>query len=650
MQSCIRYLFIAIVAICLSFEVQAETTVGVVRPALMSSPIGFAATDGASYGIPVCNPVTGDMEAPDGWRIVTCSTIAEINTAMATAKTIILIPAGTTLGTGNRSTNSTNDLYINGKSNITIIGMGGVTVKKIVVQGTCNNVLVRNITITDFEYDGMPITASGHIWVDHCTIGWEATSSDKENPDGAMDIYSNSNLNLTISWCIFRNHWKTMLHGKDDGDNGSAKRHITHYCNYYYNTHQRTPRIRGGQTHVLNCLYENTGFGRTANMTNDEYDHAYKMLYQDDGEYLKTRHVVTDGYGIMATNNSDVVVENNFFYDVRWPIVCSTPCEEFTAKYGELQSPDINNGCVTGRTANAGVKYCRQSGNEYYDLGLPTQVAVKKETASCPDAVCDTIHVPLSYFINSEMLNPGGRSIKFDEHDPSNAFVPEDISGYYPDGYEKYDANEVRQIVSTCAGADLYDMNECQALAPTLTLTSGSLDQSSITSISPIVLTWGGGASSVKVTGLPESNFTINAGAKTVTISGTLQTDDANFSVMTLGGKAGETVIITGTLSKNGSLIPVSSTDAASGGDGSSNSECPNLACVTATGLSSGNYTLRLYDTTEQEVRTPFVGTLNGGTVCFCFSLDALTSGNYTWKLYKEGTAEAVATGSLNVQ
>ena len=75
------------------------------------------------------------------------------------------------------------------------------------------------------------------------------------------------------------------------------------------------------------------------------------------------------------------------------------------------------------------------------------------------------------------MLNPGGRSIKFDEHDPSHAFVPEDISGYYPDGYEKYDANEVRQIVSTCAGADLYDMNECQALAPTLTLTSGSLDQ-----------------------------------------------------------------------------------------------------------------------------------------------------------------------------
>ena len=207
-------------------------TYAATRPPLENTPVGFGAAGATgTYGIPVCN-IDGTFAAPDGFSIYTCSSLEEINSHKAN-NTIILVNPGT-YGTGKQSTNATNDLEINGLTNFSIIGLGGVTFKKVTIKGTCENVLIRNISVKGFAYDGMPITASGHIWIDHCTIGDDVTSTNKEKPDGAMDIYSNSNLYLTISWTKIQNHWKTSLHGKDDGDNGSTKRNITHYRNYYW--------------------------------------------------------------------------------------------------------------------------------------------------------------------------------------------------------------------------------------------------------------------------------------------------------------------------------------------------------------------------------------------------------------------------------
>ena len=625
-------------------------TYAATRPPLENTPVGFGAAGATgTYGIPVCN-LDGTFGAPTGFSIYTCSSLEEINSHKAN-NTIILVNPGT-YGTGKQSTNATNDLEINGLTNFSIIGLGGVTFKKVTIKGTCENVLIRNISVKGFAYDGMPITAGGHIWIDHCTIGDDVTSTNKEKPDGAMDIYSNSNLYLTISWTKIQNHWKTSLHGKDDGDNGSTKRNITHYRNYYYNTHQRTPRIRGGRTHILNCLYENNGFGRTANMTSSEYDMAKSMIYKDDGEYLKNRLVVSDGYAIMATNNSDVVVDSCFFFDVRWPICVSRPCDEFTAKYGDLQSPDICNGCVKSRTANAGNKYCRQTGNGYYDLGLPNQITVKKDTVSCPSGACETMTVPLDYsyidkygdtryVINPGMLNPGKRSIKFDEYLPESAFNPGTIAGYFPAGYSPLTNVEVREVVSAYAGADTYDMHYCTAAEPTLTLTSGSLNQTNVTSISPIVFTWGGGATGVRISGIPDANITINEGAKTATISGTLVTT-ANYVVTTIGG-SGEAVAYVGTLSTDGNTYNVEDYDGTAPVGG-----CDKMVNITLTVTTAGTYELAVFNggTKVKSVMTNAFGT--GKTSVF-FSAEDLDSGEYTYKLLNGASVVDGQTGVITV-
>lgn len=627
-----------ILSICLLCDILVATaTNNYNRYDIQDTPIGFGAK--GTYGVPVCNN-DGTFSAPDGWTLVTCSTLSEINTALggsdANLHKIIMVNAGSY---GELSL-SKNYQYVS------IIGKGGVYFDKISISKG-NNILVRNITFQNFSNDGFPITAgSCNIWVDHCTIGLLTTSTDKELPDGAMDITGNGNLYLTISWCKFRNHWKTMLHGGNDSDASTDDRFITHYCNYYYNTHQRTPRIRGGKTHVLNCLYENTGFHRVGNMTSQEHTMSDQMVYKDDGEYLKNRLVVSDGYGIMATKNSDVVVDSCFFFDVRWPIVCSlADCQSFRDKYGDLQSPDINNGCVSGKGPNGGVTHCRQTGNGYFDKGLPDTIRVKDDTVS--SSSCGTMVVPLDYsytdnhgetqyVINPSALNPGKRSIKFDEFDGENAFQPSDYNYYYPSWYESMPNTEVYETVSKYAGADSYSM-DCSAAAPTLVLTSGSKDQTNVTTISSTVFTYGGGASGVVVSGLPNSNFSINTSTKTVTLSGTLAAT-ANYCIKTLGG-SGEPVEIVGTLSKTSTTYSVLDYT----GD-----ICGTTATLTTTIGSNGTYTLAVYNG-ESLVRNVWSGTLTAGRNSVTFNTTSLSSGSYTLKLLDSGSS-VVASQPLVVE
>ncbi len=594
---------------------------------IQDTPVGFGAK--GTYGVPICNN-DGTFSAPAGWTLVTCSSLSEINTALggsdADLHKIILVNAGSY---GELSL-SKNYQYVS------IIGKGNVKFTKISISKG-NNIFVRNITFDSFSNDGFPITAgSCNIWVDHCTIGLPTTSLDKEHPDGAMDITGNGSLYLTISWCKYRNHWKTMLHGSSDSDASTDDRFITHFGNYYYNTHQRTPRIRGGRTHVLNCLYENTGFHRVTNMTSQEHTMSDQMVYKDDGEYLRNRLVVSDGYGVMATKNSDVVVDSCFFFDVRWPIVCSlADCASFREKYGDLQSPDINNGCVSGKGPNGGVSHCRQTGNGYFDKGLPDTIRVKNDTVS--SSSCGTMVVPLDYsyvdrngetqyVINPGMLNPGKRSIKFDEFDGENAFQPSSYAYYYPTWYEPMLNTEVFATVSKYAGADTYSM-DCSAAAPTLVLTSGSKDQTNVTTISTVVFTYGGGATGAVVTGLPDANFTINTSAKTITLSGTLAAT-ANYTVKTLGG-SGDPVEIVGCLSKTSTTYSVLDY---------SGDICGATATMIANVASSGTYSLVVYDGVTP-VSTVWSGSLTSGRNALTFNTSTLSAGSYTVKLLDSGSS-----------
>jgi pectate lyase len=285
-------------------------------------------------------------------------------------------------------------LTIQDQANITIIGRRNVTLNFGINIKRSYNVLIRNISFQDYYDDGINIGEVGthHVWVDHCTVGHPTTMPvDHEHPDGGIDVKDGASY-VTVSWTKYRNSWKTGLVGHSDNngavDNGRLK--VTYYANYFYHTNSRNPRVRFGEVHVLNNLEEQV------------------MLY-----------------GIAASNNSSLYVENNFFLNTIWPMYVDRSLADFTAVYGNNTVGDFSS--QTGNYQATGLK---QIGNEYDDSALPV----------------------ITNPINPAMLNPGGRSVKFDEFNPSGIFTP---ASYY--NYTAMSASVVRNIVPLLAGADMVD-------------------------------------------------------------------------------------------------------------------------------------------------------------------------------------------------
>lgn len=299
-----------------------------------------------------------------------------------------------TEGTSASSAWGNHMMTIQEQGDLTIIGQGNVVLKFGFNIKRSWNILIRNITFQDYHDDGINIgeTETHHIWIDHCTIGHPTTMpTDTEHPDGGIDVKAGASY-VTISWCNYRNSWKTGLVGHSDSNEAEdlGRLKVTYYGNYFYNTNSRNPRVRFGEVHVLNNLEEKV------------------MLY-----------------GIAASNKSQVYAENNFFLNSRWPMYADRATADFRAVYG-----NNSDNVFTSKTGNREATGLKAVGNEYDDSGIPVITAQ----------------------INPAMLNPGGRSIKFDEHNAENVFNP---STYY--SYTAFPASVVRTIVPLFAGAQKVD-------------------------------------------------------------------------------------------------------------------------------------------------------------------------------------------------
>jgi len=267
------------------------------------------------------------------------------------------------------------------------------------------NVLIRNISFYDYDDDAINVgyPETHHVWIDHCTFGHpQALPASKDVPDGTSETKDGASF-VTISWCKYQNHWKTSLvgHSDNNGATDAGRLKVTYYANYFVNTNSRNPRVRFGQVHVLNNLYENSGLGRQGQL----------------------------GYGIAASNNSQVYAEGNFFIDTRWPILADRATAPWTAVYGNgLESPTGNWPCYGLVSVN----------NEYDDAGL-TQSLVGK--------------------VKAEMLNPGGMSIRFDTlTTPQFTFNPANNYNYEA---ALLPASAVRVLIPLFAGADVLGGGGC---------------------------------------------------------------------------------------------------------------------------------------------------------------------------------------------
>jgi pectate lyase/pectin methylesterase-like acyl-CoA thioesterase len=171
-------------------------------------------------------------------------------------------------------------------SRTTLVGVGQDAA---IVHGTLllehvDNVIIRNIHFSDAydyfpawdpkdnvsgewnsEYDNLTLRGATHVWIDHCTFDDGNRQDDREpilfgrrvqHHDGLLDIIRQSNW-VTVSWNHFRHHDKTTLVGNSDSqvlDEGKLK--VTFHHNWYQGAKERTPRVRYGEVHVYNNLFE----------------------------------------------------------------------------------------------------------------------------------------------------------------------------------------------------------------------------------------------------------------------------------------------------------------------------------------------------------------------------------------------------------
>jgi pectate lyase len=325
------------------------------------------------------------------------------NGGLKKAPLVILLKAGIYDGTqtltaigANTYANSMMDIPEQG--DLTFLGENNVIFKIGINVKRAWNVIIRNISFYDFADDGINIgyPETHHIWIDHCSLGNPtALPANTEVPDGACDVKDGASF-VTISFCKFQHHWKTSLNGHSDnnGATDAGRLKITYYGNYFLNTNSRHPRVRFGEVHVLNNLYENVGLGRTGHF----------------------------GYGLSASNNASVYAEGNFFLDTRWPMLADRTTADFAAVYGaSLTSPNSNTPCFGLKSVN----------NAYDDSGL-TQTIVGQ--------------------LNPAMINPSGLSVKFDELITPNFTL--NPSSYYNYSTDLLTAADVRILIPQYAGAD----------------------------------------------------------------------------------------------------------------------------------------------------------------------------------------------------
>ena len=169
-------------------------------------------------------------------------------------------------------------------SNTTIIGttdFAGIINGELTISGK-ENIVIRNIRFWNaYDYfplwyqsgennfnsifDNITVDNSKWIWIDHCTLGENPYVYDTvKTPvgdlpwityDGALDIGNGSQF-VTVSWCHFQNHDKTLLIGY--GSNYTMdenKLQVTLHHNYFENCKTRLPLVRHGTVHVYNNIY-----------------------------------------------------------------------------------------------------------------------------------------------------------------------------------------------------------------------------------------------------------------------------------------------------------------------------------------------------------------------------------------------------------
>ena len=181
-------------------------------------------------------------------------------------------------------------------SNLSFIGTDSFVMEQIgIFCVRASNIIIRNITFhqpkANNGADAVSMQECDGVWVDHCTF--QSLNQTKDYEDGSTDITHGSK-NVTVSWCRYILTQKSCLVGHSNSQSSDSQITATFHHNWFEGSSSRHPRVRFGQVHVYNNLFD-------ANTT----------------------------YGVGSAYGAKVLVEYNYFDSVQLPTdICTYPAKE----------------------------------------------------------------------------------------------------------------------------------------------------------------------------------------------------------------------------------------------------------------------------------------------------------------------------------
>lgn len=181
-------------------------------------------------------------------------------------------------------------------SNISFLGTDGFVMDRIgIFCVRAKNIIIRNINFqqpkADNGADAVSMQECDGMWIDHCTFTSQNQTKDYE--DGSTDI-THATKNVTVSWCRYIKTQKSCLVGHSNSASTDAAITATFHHNWFDGSSSRHPRVRFGNVHVYNNLFD----GCTT-------------------------------YGVGSAYGAKVLVEYNYFDSVQLPTdICTYPAKD----------------------------------------------------------------------------------------------------------------------------------------------------------------------------------------------------------------------------------------------------------------------------------------------------------------------------------
>ncbi len=194
---------------------------------------------------------------------VTATTLEELRTYLESPEPYVVSFSGLFTGA--------EDIQV--ASNKTLLGIGdsahlqGIELE---INGS-RNVIIQNIAVSHVIADGtseandaIVITGGAkNIWIDHCELYSDLTHG-KDYYDGLLEIKNQSSF-VTVSWCVFHDHYKVSLISSGEEQIGDSVIRATYHHNYFHDCGSRLPSIRFGQAHIFDNYYQDNDSGSCVN-------------------------------------------------------------------------------------------------------------------------------------------------------------------------------------------------------------------------------------------------------------------------------------------------------------------------------------------------------------------------------------------------